>query len=159
MSDQPPPPIPKKLKTLRVIRYFVFAFLYAGVEIALMQIPLLRDLAVAAHQSDLVALAVALGMTFILMIAILIGGMQFTDLTAEWKPQLFGVFSFFWSIDTCRTIGYVLARYFSPGTENEGVLFTYFFVGLIILLPFEMIAFRAYRTRKGLPTWPNLPKQ
>ena len=124
-----------------------------------MQIPVLRDLALDAHQNDLVALSVALGMTFILMIAILIGGMQFTDLTAEWKPQLFGVFCLFWSIDTCRTIGYVLARYLSPGTDNEGVLFLYFFAGLLVLLPFEFIAFRAYRLRKGLPVWPNLPKQ
>jgi hypothetical protein len=159
MQIQEPPQLSSKIKGWRVARYFLFAMIYAFIQVAILQIPAIARLAQLAHENDLVAVAAALAMTFVLMIAILIGGMRFTDLTAEWKPQLLGVFAFLWSIDTCRTIGYVFARYFSPGIESEDVLFLYFFAGLIALLPFEFIAARAYYKRLGIPIWPNLPKR
>jgi hypothetical protein len=149
----------QKTKTWRVARYVLFALLYAVIEIGVTRVPFIASFASAAHADPILGVAAAMGMTFALMIAILIGGMQFNDLTGEWKPQLFGAFAFFWSLDTCRTIGYVLAQYFSGTPQDEGVRFIYFFLGLLVLMPCEFIAYRAYRLRKGLPVWPNLPKQ
>jgi hypothetical protein len=157
------PPISSNLKTWRVIRYCLFVLVYAALSVTATRIPQLQTLSELRLHDSIIALAIAMSMALVLMLAILFGGMKgFSDLTAEWKTQLFGVFSFLWSIDTCRAIGFAFASLngaeASSSQDSIGG-FVYFLFGVVVLLPLEIIAVRAYAKRKGIPIWPNLPKK
>jgi hypothetical protein len=96
------------------------------------------------------------------MILILTGGMDFMSFTGRWRQQLFGIVSFFLSIKIAGVIAYTLALIIRPESANDGIMTLYgfllFLAGVIILAPFQFLAFRAYAKRKGIQTLLNLPK-
>jgi hypothetical protein len=157
-----PEQLSDKTKLLRAIRMMGFIILYALLEVAVSRaIP--DQLATTVKNSILYSGLLALGLTLVLTVLILIGGMDFMSFTGEWKRQLFGIVSFFLSIKTAGLIGHTLALSIQPQSANDGIMtlygFLFFIAGVIILAPFQFLAFRAYAKRKGIPYWPNLPKE
>jgi hypothetical protein len=156
------PQISDKTKLLRAARLVGFILLYVLVEVGIEA--LVPDhLSAAVKSNSLYVLGLAVGLIVLIMMIIRIGGMDLMSFTGEWKQQLFGIFSFFLSIKAAGLIGYLLFTSVGLHSENEGVMTLYTFlsfaVGVMLLAPFQFLAFRAYARRKGIPTWPNLPKE
>lgn len=106
----------------------------------------------------------SLAMTAIAMVLARFGGIGIgLALEAGWKKQVLGIISFWWSMATASMIGRLLFFFLPVESKNEGVMvlvvFSYFVIGLLILLPFEYFAFRPYAQRHNIPIWPNLPKE
>jgi hypothetical protein len=75
-------------------------------------------------------------------------------LVSGWKKQLLEVCSFFWAIATAKAIAGLLNMWIPIETDNDGVgvlfYFIYFTIGCLILAPFQWLAFRYYKKRKGI---------
>jgi hypothetical protein len=128
----------------------------AAAEVLLREPLRIDELKEVVKQDQLYLSLAITAMIAIEMLLIYLGGARWLEAwTAEWKDQLLGLLSFFWGLTTAAAIGYLLARVFAPTTENEGVIVLFFFLGMIILMPFEGIAMYAYGKRKGLPMWPH----
>jgi hypothetical protein len=142
-------------KWLRVARYFFICALIGLVIGAAYAIPGFAELSdKVKHSAGSLAL-VCLGMIAIQMTLVaIVGSWSVTAIAANsWKPQLLELLSFFWAIATANAIAGLLNLWIPIDTSNEGVgvllYFVYFFVGCLVLLPFQWIAYRSYRKRKA----------
>jgi hypothetical protein len=116
------------------------------------------------QQSGLYLSLTCLAMTAIPMILARFGGMGMGHaLEGGWKKQVLGIVSFLWSMATASMIARLLFFLLPIESRNSGVMIlvalSYFVIGLLILAPFQYIAFRPYAKRHNIPIWPNLPKE
>ena len=149
-------------KAWRAVRFLLFCVLIGVVAGVSSVLPGIDELKTALKQSALYLSLACLAMIAAQMLLVYVGGFG-THLTGGWKPQLLGLVSFFWAITTANMIARLLLTLIPIESSNDGVMvlfyLIYFTAGCLILAPFQYIAFRAYRKRKGLPYWPNLPKE
>ena len=150
------PQLYDKTKLLRALRMLGFIVIYALVGVYLSQmIPREWDMTIRGNLWYVAALAA--GMIAVAML-LSYNNADFISFTGRWKQQLIGLFNFFWTMNTARVIAYLLMGLLVPDSTNEGMGFLFFLLGVIILAPFQFLAFRAYAKRKGIQTWPNVPK-
>lgn len=155
------PIITTKIKALRIVRFFLFCVLIGGAVgllSATLRIDELKALIIANPIYHM--LAVVAMILISIFLNVIGGGAGWAGAwNAEWREQLLGLITFFWTLVTAKAIGSLLAWWLAPNTHDEVILFLFFVIGLLILIPLQFVAMRAYARRNGIPMWPNVPKE
>jgi hypothetical protein len=147
-----------------ILRFVLLLILLGAVLGAIEGIFHTDDLKAKIQQSGLYLSLTCIAMTAIAVLLARFGGMGLgIEMEAGWKKQVLGIVSFWWSMATASMIGRLLFFLLPIESKNYGVMllviFSYFFIGCIIVLPFQYFAFRPYAKRHNIPIWPNLPKE
>jgi hypothetical protein len=149
------PQLSEKTKWSRVARFFLFCAIVGLVGGAAYAIPGFNELVTTIQHNALYLALVCLGMIAIAMALVAgVGSWGANALVSSWKKQLLEVCSFFWAIATAKAIAGLLNMLVPIETDNDGVAvlfyFIYFTIGCLILAPFQWLAFRYYKKRKGI---------